>query len=102
MKSVNKFTLSVCLAVIALSVNGVCAAPVEIDNGENAPFFKVNGTKVSPAEAVEAYAAGKIVEKCTPIRGAVDSEGKSTAVHRCKAVKLVMNGKTGNTTWKSL
>ena len=92
--------LIIALAMVFSAAAGATAT--EIDDGENAPFFKVNGAKVSPAEAVEAYAAGKLVEKCTPVKGLVDSKGDSIAGSRCKAVKRVMNGKTGNTTWKSL
>ena len=92
--------LIIALAMVFSAAAGATAT--EIDNGENAAVFVVDGNVVSAPAAVDAYNAGKMVQKCTPIKGAVDSKGESITARKCKAVKRVMNAKTGNTTWKSL
>jgi hypothetical protein len=101
MKNVTKLMLSIFMTASLSGVNAWATA-TEVDNGENAPIFKVDGKTVSASKAIEEYTAGKLVEKCTPIRNAVDSTGKSLIGYKCKAQKRVTNGRTGNTTWKSL
>lgn len=87
--------------LIANSWN-VFATEVEVDSGQNSPIFQVDHKTVSAVEAERAYKAGFIVNKCTPVKGVVDQNGKSITGLKCKAVKRVMNAKTGNETWKSL
>ncbi len=90
--------------IIGLSLAAFCllsrAHAVEIDTGANDPFYKVEGKKSTVVEAILADHEKKLVEKCTPVKQAVDSEGKSTTVFKCGLVKRVISAKTGNETWK--
>lgn len=71
---------------------------VETDNGT---YFRVENKRVDADDAVAAYKAGKDVEKCTAVKGAVDSEGKALNASKCKLQKRVLSARTGNETWKA-
>lgn len=88
--------------MIALAVISIQAtAEVVVQETTSNSIFMVNDRQASPVDAQEASrTASNKVERCTPIKGAITSDGKPA--FKCKRVNLVINPKTGTTKWQSL
>lgn len=90
------------LIIAGLMVCTGAIADVVVEEAGGNAVFKVDGKQSTPVEAQEAARTGKHkVEKCTPIKGAVSSDGENTSAYRCKRVILRINPKTGSTSWKN-
>lgn len=77
------------------------AGKVTYDESGTKSVFKVNGKisdmrEVSKAADVET----NVIEKCIPVKDAMDLDGKPIGAVKCNQVHKNINPKTGNTTWK--
>ena len=90
-------------AFVLATVLGFSAAHAEVvafeESGANT-VFKIDGKVSTPVEALAAAPKHQI-EKCTPIKGAMDVNGKSIGAVKCKVVVLMFNPKTGMPKWKT-
>ena len=82
---------------------GFTAAHAEIVQFEESGagvVFKIDGKQASAPEAVQA-APKHVIEKCTPVKGALALDGKTSVLaYKCKIVALMYNPKTGMPKWK--
>lgn len=90
-------------ALVALPV--LSFARVVKDTGASDPYFKVEGKRVqSEFQATKVILANPDarVEKCTPVKGAMETaDGQaSTAAYKCKEVDMHISTK-GKIGWKA-
>lgn len=78
----------------------VASARVSVEESGSKAIFKVSGKAVSPVDAQGAAVGDAPIERCTPIKDAMTSDGNPA--YRCKRVQLTINPKTGTTKWKNL
>lgn len=84
-----------------ISAGMYAKAEVVVEETTSNAIFMINGRQSSPVDAQNAArTSSNKVEKCTPIKGAITSDGKPA--YKCKVVALVINPKTGTTKWKNL
>lgn len=88
------------ITVLIVLVSVSAFAEVSVDDGTTKVIFKVGGKIVSPIDAAKA-APDHEVERCNPIKGALNASGSAAEVYKCKAVKLEYSLKTGAPHWKA-
>jgi len=90
--------------ILTLGFTRCAHAAVEtVDGVKQGAIFKADGKVVSAVEAV-ALAPSKSIERCTPIKGAMNFDGSSMSAYKCKGVKLQYDrmSKTGLPKWVAL
>ncbi len=96
-RAVQVYSIVMILFTIAMIAD---LARAESRDGSNkAPaVFKSDGKVVSAADANKQAPSHKI-EKCTPIKGATQVNGKETLAYKCKTVVQEFNAVTGTPHW---
>ncbi len=76
------------------------AEVIQFEESGAGVVFKIDGKQASAPEAVQA-APKHVIEKCTPVKGALALDGKTSVLaYKCKIVALMYNPKTGMPKWK--
>lgn len=99
-KLLSMIIVSTVMSVPVALVSTQAHAKVVVEESGSDAYFEVDGKKASPAEASEAAKTSDDIKKCTPIKGAITSDGKPA--YKCKQVVKRINPKTGNSNWKPL
>jgi hypothetical protein len=92
--------------VLGVSSAEQASAKLRVDDGKGETTFRVDGAEVSASQAYLAGAQGKTVLKCKPKDAKGEKEfygadGKAMGkVVECTPQDLVVNPKTGGTTFK--